>query len=225
MDKTLRDQALESVPAESRERLLTAAIDAGVGNPNDPAWMLVSAVVSSQAAALAAGTAATTISALIKSIPADLSSAMTNSKNDLTAQLGQEVRGAGVEVGAAVTAAIKSAADTGAAVLRKAAADLPEVAEKNMDALVAEARVALVVAVRDEAKGALAGRMARSWGAVAGLLLLAAGIGASGAIGAAKIAGHLTPWADPLVVNAAGTPVCGPLRGQDGRPYQVCLIR
>lgn len=187
MDKTLRDQALESVPAESRERLLTAAIDAGVGNPDDPAWMLVSAVVSSHAAALAAGAAATTISALIKSAPTDLASAMTSSKNELTAQLGQEVRGAGVEVGAAVTAAISAAASAGAAELKKAAGDLPRIAQGQQDSIVAEWKTALAVAAKDTAKGARAGAQTRRWLTVVLSLFFAFSAGIAAALGGAYV--------------------------------------
>lgn len=55
------------------------------------------------------------------------------------------------------------------------------------------------------------------------LLLHAAGVGAGGALGAVRLSGHLTPWADALRVRPSGAPICGVLRAVPGQ--RVCLVR
>ncbi|MHB1527828.1 MAG: hypothetical protein ACYCXT_00090 [Acidiferrobacteraceae bacterium] len=141
------------------------------------------------------------------------------------ADLRGQVRAAGIELGQGITAAIQSAATSGAAALKKAAADLPAAAAANQDEIIKEWRAALANAARDEARGALARRMARSWGMVLMSLVLAAAIGAGGTLAAARLTGHLTPWAYPLMSTPAGAPDCGLIRGVGGAPMLVCLTR
>jgi hypothetical protein len=221
--KTLRDLALAAVPAEQHAEMLTRASDLGIVQNNDIGWALVGTERASIAAARAATEAATKTSAAAAGIPDQIYKSVAAGGQDLRAIMGQEVRSAGTEVGQAVTAAIQSAAASGADALRQAAADLPDVARGQQDAIVSEWRAALADAARTEARRALASRMTRSWGMVVLSLAFAAAVGAAGMWGAARMTGHLTPWSYPLMLTPAGTPQCGFLRALPGQ--RVCLVQ
>ncbi|MHB1516417.1 MAG: hypothetical protein ACYCVY_12075 [Acidiferrobacteraceae bacterium] len=223
--KTLRDEALASVVPELHAKLLTTAADLGVTNNQDATWLMVRDILNANAAAAAAGAAAKAVESETMKIPEAIYRGTIQAGSELRAVVGAEVRERGVELGQGITAAIRAAADTGAAALKQAATDLPSIAAAQQDAIVQDWRAALSAAARDEARGALAGRMARSWGMVFLSLLLAAVLGAAGALGAARLTGHLTPWSDQLRIGPTGAPMCGVLRGQDGVVYGVCLTR
>ena len=103
-----------------------------------------------------------------------------------TALAGAELRGqvlqAGTQVGAAITGAISKAANSGADALRQAARDLPAAARARQAAIIDEWQSLLGQAAKAEARGRLAGRVARSFGAVAVVIMLSALIGATGAL-------------------------------------------
>ncbi|MHB1950368.1 MAG: hypothetical protein ACYCQK_02700 [Acidiferrobacteraceae bacterium] len=229
--KTTLDHVLDSLPPDRAAAAAKLMVRYGIAE-HDPAIVLIAAVLdadaartASAAAAQAAGEAAIAVKEHASKIPDAIYAGTVRAGADLTSLLGKEVRDRGIELGQGITAAIQSAADTGAAALKQAAADLPGVAAAKQDAIVQDMRIAVAAAARDEARGALAARMARSWGMVVLSLALAAGIGAGGMWAAARLSGHLTPWADPLQFTSAGVPNCGALRGTDGREYRVCLTR
>jgi hypothetical protein len=220
---SLRDVVLESIPPDQRAEAITRAAELGVVRSDDIGWALLGTERASIAAAQAAGEAAAATQEAAAKIPDAIYQSTVKAASDVRAIVGDEVKQRGVELGQGLAAAIRAAADMGAAALKQAAADLPAVAAASQDEIVRDWKAALAQAARDEARGALAGRMARSWGLVVGLLLLAAGTGAGGMWAAARLSGHLTPWADPLRVGPTGAPVCGVLRAVPGQ--RVCLVR
>lgn len=230
-NKATLDHALDSLPPDRAAAAAKLMVRYGVSE-HDPAVALVAAVLDADAARAAAATAAQAaaeaaekVTAATAQIPSTIYDNTVKAASDVRGIIGQEVKERGVELGQGLTAAIRAAADSGAAALRAAAADLPQVAAANQDAIVQEWRAALASAAKDEARGALVARMARSWGVVMLSLLLAASAGAAGMWGVARLTGHLTPWADPLATTVAGAPNCGLLRGQDGITYGVCLTQ
>ncbi|MHB1529945.1 MAG: hypothetical protein ACYCXT_11040 [Acidiferrobacteraceae bacterium] len=188
---TPKQEALRGLPAEWRERLIEEAAHMGIRADSDIAWLLVKSFINAWAAAAAAGAAAERTIAATAGIPDAIYQSTVRAGSDLRAVVGAEVKERGVELGVAITAAIQSAATSGAAALKKAAADLPSVATATQDEIIKEWRADLATAARDEARGVLAGRMARSWGMVLMSLALAFCAGAGGALVGARLLGFL----------------------------------
>ncbi|MHB1516249.1 MAG: hypothetical protein ACYCVY_11205 [Acidiferrobacteraceae bacterium] len=223
--KSLRALALDTVPLEMREHLLAWAAEHHISEPNDPFWPIAGAVANGLSAAKTAGEAAAATQETAAKIPDVIYQSTIKAASDLRAIVADEVKHRGIELGSAITAAIQSAADTGAAALRAAAADLPGVAAKSQDEIVRDWKAALAQAAKDEARSALAGRMARSWGMVVLSLLLAFSAGAGAMWGAARMTGHLTPWSYPLQLTSGGNPACGVLQARGGAAYRICYAR
>ena len=163
------------------------------------------------AALKSAASAAVEVKTALAQVPQVILSQTTAAGKDLRGQ----VHAAGVEIGKAVTLAIEAAA-------QRAAAGLPALAQQKQDEMVGAWRAALADAARDEARGALAGRMARSWRGVAMSLLLAMLLGAAGLWAGADLTHHLTPWAHPLEVDARGRAVCVRAQLYNGSWARVC---
>ena len=143
-----------------------------------------------------------------------------------TSAAGRDLRGqvhvAGVEIGQAVALAMEAAAQRGATALKHAVTGLPALAQQKQDEIISAWRAALADAARDEARGALAGRMARSWGSVGMSLLFAMLLGAAGLWAGADLTHHLTPWAHPLEVDSRGRAVCVRAQLYNGSWARVC---
>lgn len=191
--QTLREKMLAALPQEAHTAFLRLALDAGINNPEDAAWGDVALAYAASVSAAAATEAASSVKAETRKIPDSIYSSTVRAGADLKAVVGAEVRSAGVEVGGAITAAIQSAAATGAATLKQAAADLPGVAQKQQEAIISEWRAALADAARDEAHGRLASRMAWSWGSVMLSLFTVAALGVGGTLWAVRALHMLAP--------------------------------
>ena len=170
------------------------------------------------AAFKSAASAAGAVKTAIEQVPQVILSQTTAAGADLRGQ----VHAAGVEIGQAVTLAIEAAAQSGATALQHAVTGLPALAQQKHDEIISAWRAALADAARDEARGALAGRMARSWGSVVMSLLFAMLLGAAGLWAGADLTHHLTPWAHPLEVDARGRAVCVRAQLYDGSWARVC---
>ena len=214
--QTLRDKVLASLPPDTHAAFLRLALDAGINAPDDPAWGDVSLAYAASVSAASAMEAADTVKAETAKIPDTMYHTTIKAASDIKAIIGAEVRERGVELGQGLAAAIRSAADTGANALKAAAADLPAAAAARQDEIIKEWRAALAMAAKDEASGALAARMARSWGTVVLSLTLAFTAGAGGALIGARLLGFLLlhdvtvtplPGGGQVVIFPPGRPV------------------
>ena len=186
-DKTLRDQALEAVPPEKRQALLSAALDTGVHNPQDVAWLMVAAVVNGLDAAQAAGDAARVVVSETAKIPDMLYKNVTSAGADLKAVLEAGIKAKADEAGSMLTTTILAASGHGAEALRKAAAGLDMMAENRAEAFVEQWKAQVASAVETQARTALRRSIARSWVSASFALLLAAGAGGAVALGGAYL--------------------------------------
>lgn len=187
----LRDEVLSAIPVEAHPGILKMALDHNITDPTDPQWGMVGLAWAATRSVDLARAALDAVDQHIRSLPDQIHQSAARAGEDLRSALGQEVQKRGVELGAAITAAIKSAADSGATMLRQAAADLPTVAAANQGEIIKEWRASLASAAKDEARGALSARMARSWGMVVISLVLAFAAGAGGALAGARLTGML----------------------------------
>ena len=217
MSETLRDKTLATQPPAVREQLLTAAASAGVADPNDPGWFIVGAVLTTQVAAQAVGEAASAIQAAVQAIPATVSDGATKAAVDVKSAMESAIAGT-------IKSSLDTAVQSGAATLRKAAADLPKVGRENQNAIVDEWKAALANEARRHTWAGLFQNLSVSI-ALAALLVggvfvggMAAGGGGMEAIIRAQH--RLVPAGWVLEVGTDGKPLCGPLAGHD-----VCLAR
>ena len=236
-----RDAALAAVPADRREAVLRRASDLGIGRADDVIWSIVAAVVDANAAARAAGHAATAVEKETAAIPERIYRGTIKAGEDLRGQItaaGDTVgkkfldaaRAQSITLQAGLTDAIREAAKLGDAALAKAIMDLDRATLSMRDANIEEWRAAAAVAIRDEVRAGLAGRMAKSFGLVAGSLLFAAVLGAGAAlIVSSRLPGRVNnglPAGWHLVRSGAWNEIYmdGPVRTVAGcSPGDVCL--
>ncbi len=187
---------------------------------------------ASTTATQAAGEAATTVKEQVGKIPDTVYRGAVRAGEDLRNQVsaaGQAVTAAltarGEVLSRGLTDVIAAAAIAGGAALDKAVASLGTAAEARRDELVREMQLAAAAAARDQIRAGVMGTVARSWSLIAASLAIFMVLGAAAGLGAARLTGHLTPWAVQLATTPTGQPACGTLRGQHGRVYEVCLTR
>ena len=222
---SLRDDVLKAVPDSARTGILKMALDHQIADPMDPQWAMVGLAWAATQGADLARTALDQVDKAVRGIPERIYAGAIKAGDDLSSALGKEVRDRGVEIGQAITLAITQAASTGAASIRQAADDLPRLASQQQAEIVLEWRAALADAARAEIRQGLLGRLSMRFAGVALALLFAVALGAAGALAAARLSGHLTPWAIRLSAGPTGAPNCGVLRSRDGRAYDVCLTQ
>lgn len=213
--KTLRDLALDSMPANLREPLLTLASQHHISAPDDPFWTIASATANAMAAAQAAGEAAMTVQTAVQEIPGAIYEGASKAAADVRATME-------TAIAATVNTSVATAAQAGANALRQAAKDLPAVARQEQDRIVQEWKGVLTDAAR---KHVFAGFFQQFSGSVTLAVVLVGAIFIGGLIsGGAGMryvmtAQHrLTPPGWHLLVDQQGAPLCGPLAGHD-----VCL--
>ena len=215
--KTARDAALESLPPAAREALLRKASDLGVHGADDVVWALAASVIDATLAAQVAGQHVQTLMAETAKIPDTIYQGAVKASGD--------IKGA---METAITSTIKSTLDVavqaGAATLRQAAADLPQIGRDNQDRIVGEWKAALADAAR---KHTWAGYFQRLSVSVLLASVLVGGVFVGGlatgawGMGRLLIAAHrVTPHGWALEVGKNGKPLCGALAG-----HQVCLAR
>ena len=217
MSETLRDKTLATQPPAIREQLLTAAAAAGVSDPNDPGWFIVTAVLTAQASAQAAGEAATQVRTAVQGIPAAVADGAAKASADVKATVE-------AAIASTITTTLNTAVQAGAATIRQAAADLPKIGRENQNQIVGEWKAALVDAAR---KHTWAGYFERLSVSVLLAAVLVGGVFVGGlatggwGMGRLLIAAHrVTPSGWTLEVGQNGKPLCGPLAGRF-----VCLAR
>ncbi len=226
---TPKAEALRGLPPEWREKLIEQAAHMGVRSDHDTAWLLIGAFVNAWAAAAAAGEAATATQTAAAGIPDAIYKGTVSAGADLRGQ----VAAAGIEVVKAATdkatkvqegmvAAVQGAAQAGAAVLGKAVQGMDANAKARIEEIIARGVHEVGAAVRADARAAVAGRMARSWGVVASLLLLFLLLGGLLAWGGLFLSHHLVPWNMQIVTNSRGQRLCGTMRGSEA---EACLVR
>ena len=213
--QTLRDLALNTVPAALREPLLTLAAQHYITTPDDPFWTIASATANAMAAAQAAGEAAISVQTAVQEIPGAIYEGASKAAADVKATIE-------VSITETVNTSVAAAAQAGADALRQAAVDLPAVACQEQDRIVQEWKAALASAARISA---FAGFFQRLSVNIAVLVILVGGIFVGGVVsGVAGIdtvwrAQHrLVPAGWALEVGRHGQPLCGPFAG-----HQVCL--
>lgn len=213
--QTLRDLALNTVPAALREPLLMLAAQHHITTPDDPFWTIASATANAMAAAQAAGEAAISVQTAIQGIPGEIYDGAAKAADDVKTTIETSIVGT-------VNASVQAAAQAGANALRQAASDLPAVARAEQDRIIQEWRTALADAAR---KNAFAGFFQRMSVNVVALSILIVGIFIGGLVsGAAGIAvimraqHRLAPPGWRLLVNQVGIPECGALG-----THMVCL--
>ena len=225
---TPKAEALRGLPPEWREKLIEQAAHMGVRADHDTAWLLVGAFVNAWAAAAAAGEAATATQKAVSAIPDTVYQGTIRAGADLRGQVaaaGQEVLKAATDQAAqtkeALVAAVQGAASAGASVLGKAVQGMDANAKARIEEIIARGVHEVGAAVRADARAAVAGRMARSWGVVSASLLFAVLLGSGLTWGGLFLAHHLTPLNMQIMTNSVGHRLCGTLRGGT----EACLIR
>lgn len=232
-EKPALDQLLDNLPADKKLEVTRHAVRYGFPE-TDPLFQAVRMVVDTETAskaaveaAGAAATAATQAAAEAAKIPDQVYQGTIRAGADLRGQVaaaGIEIVKAATEEAAKVqdslTAAVQGAAQAGASVLGKAVQGMDQAARDKIELLIARGIDSVGAAVRADARAAVAGRMARSWGAVAGLLLFFMLLGGVGAWGGLYLSHHLTPINMQIAVNQAGHRLCGTLR----IGTQACLV-
>ncbi len=236
----MRDRALAAVPADRREEVLRLASDLGIGRVDDILWSIVAAVVDAHAAASAAGNAATKVEQETAAIPEliyrgtvkageDLRGQITAAGDTVGKKLLEAARAQSITLQAGLTDAITEAAKLGGAAMGKAIEGLDRATLSQRDANIEEWRAAAAVAIRNEVRAGLAGRMAKSFGLVAGSLLFAAVLGAAVALIVSSRLGRVgdgLPAGWQFVRSGAWNElyIDGPVRTVAGcSPGDVCL--
>ena len=229
---------LDRLPPDKAVATAKAILHYGV-HDGDPTVTLIDIAIDTNAARLAsteaaqaAGEAATTVTEQIVKIPDAIYRGAVHAGEDLHSQ----VTAAGQAVAVALTArgevlrqglidVIAAAATAGGAELENAVAMLGATADARRDELVREMQTAAAAAARDQIRAEVIGKVARSSSMIAASLVVFMALGAAAGLGAARLTGHLTPWAVQLATTPTGQPACGTLCGQHGRVYGVCLTR
>ncbi len=226
---TPKAEALRGLPPEWREKLIEQAAHMGVRSDHDTAWLLIGAFVNAWAAAAAAGEAATATQKATVAIPDLVYKGAVAAGQDLRGQVeaaGKSVVEAATDQAAKVqegmVAAVQGAAQAGAGTLAKAVQGMDANAKARIEEIIARGVHEVAAAVRADARAAVAGRMARSWGVVASLLLLFLLLGGGLAWGGLYATHHITPWNMEIATNNQGHRLCGHLRGSAA---EACLVR
>lgn len=221
------EQAINAVAPARTVPLATALLRYGVKD-GDPIIEIIRIAIdadvarqAASAAAQAAGAAAQTVGTETAKIPDQIYQGAVHAGDEIRAAIKREIEDSVVNTGRDLVKAIRQINAEQTNLLKQAAADLPKAARERQAHIVNEWQRALGKA----ATAGVSAKMMRSWGVVMSSLLLAAIVGASGALIGARFADHLTPWRYPIASTPAGSPECGTLRGADGREYAVCVAR
>ena len=176
--KSARDVALESLPPEMREALLRKASDLSVHRADDVVWAMVACIVDATAAAQIAGQHVKALALETQKVPDMIYQGTVKAGADLAAGVARGIEDKTAEAGAALVTAIGVAASRGAMELQRTAAGLDKLGAEKGAAFVETWKASLAKAAADQARNARAGALARSWGAVAGALLVMMFLGA-----------------------------------------------
>lgn len=230
---TLKERALQGLPAEWRERAISDAGECGVRHDNDVGWLLIGSTVQTLFCAFAAGDAAAAVQAGVAAIPDQIFQGAVRAGNEVKGALAAEIRGQGVEVGQALRLTITDAANKGAVALKTAAADLdiklgkiPADVQKSLDAYkergVADFAKAAAVAGKAAATSSMAAQLSRSAMTMVMVFLFACMVGAGGLWGYLLLTHRVMPAgviavSDPL--RGTGTLVSIP---NGGTPVKNC---
>ena len=176
-----RDAALDAVPQERKERLLTKASDMGVTRVDDVLWALVKAVVDTEASAEKAIAALAAMKSAESTIPAAVLGSVQSAGSDLAAALAQDLQNQMVEVGRAIFQSIEIAQKKGAEALEAAASDLDKSAKAKGAIYIDQWKAAVAKATDTQVQAALKRAIGVRWGAVAlslaAALVVGVGIG------------------------------------------------
>ena len=234
-EKPALDQLLDQLPADKKLEVTRHAVRYGFPE-TDPLFQAVRMVVDTEAASkaaveaagVAAAAAAQTATATAK-IPDAIYQGTVKAGADLRGQV--EAAGKTIietanteaaKVQDSLTAAVQGAAQAGASVLGKAVQGMDASAKTRIEEIIARGVLEVGAAVRADASAAVAGRMARSWGVVASLLLFFMMLGSGLTWGGLYLSRHITPMNMPIATNSQGQLLCGPLRGIEA---EACLVR
>lgn len=231
--RTLREMALATVPASAREALLALAAEHGIARSDDPFWTIAAATASALAAAAAAGEAAVKTTAEVARISDAIYQGTVRAATDLRGQV--ETAGQGIaetiatrarEIQQGLRTAVGDAINASAARLETASQTLDQAALQRRDAAIKEWEAAAGKAAAAAVQREIGTRLVRGWAVTAVILLTAAALGAAGALGAARLTNHLTPWDIRLAEMPAGQPDCGQIQNQqDQKIYNVCVTQ
>ncbi len=228
------EEVIDAVPPDRATATAKAMLKHGVKD-GDPLVEVISIALDADEArraageaAQATGAAAQAVSAETAKIPDAIYQGTIRAGADLKSQVaaaGQEVLKAATDQAAkvqtALTAAVAQAAQAGASVLGKAVQGMDANAKASIDEIIARGVLEVSAAVRADARAAVAGRMARSWGAVAALLTFFMVLGGTIAWGGLYATHHITPMNMPIATNNQGHRLCGHLRGSEA---EACLV-
>lgn len=180
--KSPRDAALDAVPPERREHLLTRASDMGVTRVDDVLWGLVKSVVDVEAASEKAVAALAAMKSAESTIPAAVLESVQRAGGDLSATISQELQNQMVEVGRAIFQSIEIAQKQGAETLQAAASDLDKSAQAKGAAYIDQWKAAVAKATDTQVQATLKRAIGVRWGAVAMSLAaaLVVGVGIGG---------------------------------------------
>ncbi len=215
--QTLRDLALDSVPAALREPLLALAATHHITTPDDPFWTIAAATANALAAAQAAGEAAGTVKAAVQGIPSAVADGAAKATADVKAVMETAIANT-------VTTSLNAAVTAGAATLRQAASDLPKVGQENQARIVGEWKEALADAARRHTWTGFLQRLSVNVALasllVSGVFVGGVFVGAKGTLYVASAKHRITPSGWVLEVGQNGKPLCGSFSGRT-----VCLAR
>ena len=191
IDKLPPDRAVAVAKIAARYRLAE----------NDPAWLLVNAVVDADAAAAAAGEAAGVVRDRVEKIPEAIFQGTVKASQELAESIAasgkkimdeSETRAA--DVTAKTEAAITKATQAGSGALRAAMAGLEKAAQARQAQIVETWQTALGRAAEKEAKATLIRVAGWRWTQIAGALLSATALGVVLTVGGLVAAGKILPW-------------------------------
>ena len=168
-----RDAALDAVPQECKERLLTKASDMGVTRVDDVLWALVKSVVDTEASAEKAVAVLAAMKDAERTIPAEVLKSVQNAGADLSAGLTKDLQEEMTRVGQAIFQSIEIAQKKGAETLQAAASDIDKSAQAKGGAYIETWKTEVAKATAATAKAHLSSALAARWGSVAGVVLAA----------------------------------------------------
>jgi hypothetical protein len=177
-----RDAAIDAVPPERRERLLTKASDMGVTRVDDVLWGLVKSVVDVEAASERAVAALAAMKDAENTIPHAVLGSVQRAGEDLSATISTKLQNSMIEVGQAIFQSIELAEKRGAEAIQAAATDLDKAAKAKGAAYIDQWKAAVAKATDTQVQAALKKAIGVRWSAVAmslaAALTIGAGIGA-----------------------------------------------
>lgn len=167
IDKLPPDRAVAVAKIAARYRLAE----------NDPAWLLVNAVVDADAAAAAAGAAAQAVQAETAKIPDQVYHGAVRAGDEIRGAISKSIDEKTIEMGQALKLTIEHVSSRGVSSLKSASKQLEQTATAAGEKFVTGWSARAVAAAEQHARSAVNRSIATRWGMIAGVMSGALAIG------------------------------------------------